>query len=436
MKRHPWLVLAALTTLHVIAHVDRNIVLGFSPQITAELALSNTQFGFLIGPVWVLSYGVMAPFLGSLADRYSRPRIMAAGIFVWSVCTAASGFAQDFGQIAAARFFVASGEAALVPAAIALLGDVFDERRRGTAAGVFFIGIPVGIGLAFVLAGVFGASPGWRGTFTALGLIGVVLSVPLAFVRDERAGRAHEVGERLFAQLRSLAAVLRGSPRVVLAMMGFITVQLIHAAFSFYQLWLVRERGLDPATIARQIGVLQIVSGTLGAFLGGVLADPLAARLRGGHAAVLAWLVAVGGPLILLHMFVEPGGPLFYLGMAACFFLPLATCGSALAILQSEIPTRMRATAVGVTIFGISVVAIASGNVAAGAAGDWLAQAGHRNPLTVVLIGMYALVMASLTMFVAATRHPALGPAEAQEPIVARTPDLGRDERRRARPTR
>ena len=407
MKRHPWLVLAVLLVLHIIAHIDRNILLGFSPHITAELALSNTQFGFLVGPVWVLSYGLMAPFLGSLADRYSRPRIMAAGIAVWSLCTAASGFAQDFGQMALARLFVASGEAALIPAAIALLGDVFDERRRGTAAGVFFTGIPLGIGLAFVLAGVVGATLGWRGTFTALGLIGIVLGLPLAFVRDERSDRAHEVGVPLFAQLRSVAAALRANPRVVFAMAGFITVQLIHAAFSFYQLWLVRERGLDPETIARQIGLLQIVCGTLGALLGGVLADPLAARLRGGHAAVLALLVAVGGPLILLHMFVEPGGILFYLGMAASFFLPLATCGSALAIIQSELPSGIRATAVGVAILGINVFAIALGNLAGGAASDWLTRAGHGNPLTIVLVGMYAVVMASLAMFLAAARRPA-----------------------------
>ena len=408
MARHPWLVLAALLVLHVIAHIDRNILLGFSPQITADLALSNTQFGVLVGPVWVLSYGLMAPLLGSLADRHSRPRIMAAGIAVWSLCTAASGFAHDLGEIAAARFFVASGEAALIPAAIALIGDVFDERRVGTAAGVFFMGIPLGIGLAFVLAGVVGPTLGWRNTFIALGVVGIALSVPLAFVPDERADRAHGVGEPIIAQLRVVAAALRANPRVVLVMAGFITVQLMQAAFSFYQLWLVRERGLDPAIVARQIGVLQLVCGTLGALLGGVLADPLAARLRGGHAAVLAWLVAVCGPLIILHMFVEPGSALFYLGMAASFFLPLATCGGALAIIQGGVSVRMRATVAGVTIFGISFIAIAFGNLAAGAASDWLAQAGHRNPLTVVLVGMYSVVLASLAMFVAAARRPAL----------------------------
>jgi len=422
MKRHPWLVLAALLFLHVIAHVDRSIPLAFSPQVTAELALSNTQFGVLIGPVWVLSYGLMAPLLGSLADRYSRPRIMAAGIAVWSLCTAASGFTQDFGQIALARFFVASGEAALIPAALALLGDVVDERRHGMAAGVFFMGIPLGIGLAFVLAGQVGATLGWRGTFTALGLIGVAVAVPLAFVRDERSNRAQEVGEPLFSQLRSVAAVLRASPRIVYAMAGFIMVQLIYGAFSFYQLWLVRERGLDPETIARQIGVMQIVCGTLGALLGGVLADPLAARLRGGHPAVLALLVAAGGPLILLHMFVEPGGALFYVGMAANFFLPLSMCGSTLAIIRSELPARMQATAVGLTILGINVFAIAFGSLAAGATSDWLTQAGQGNPLTVVLIGMYVAVMGSLAMFVAAARRTAVRATEGQDTGVGQSP--------------
>jgi predicted MFS family arabinose efflux permease len=281
---------------------------------------------------------------------------------------------------------------------------------------VFFMGIPAGIGLAFVLAGVVGATMGWRGTFTTLGVIGIVVAVPLAFVRDERSGRAHAAGEPFLAQLRSVAAVLRANPRVVYTMLGFITIQLVYAAFSFYQLWLVRERGLDAATIARQIGMLQIVFGMLGALLGGLVGDRIAARFRGGHAAVLALLVAVCGPLILLHMFVEPGGTLFYLGMAASFFLPLSTYSSALAIIQGEVPARMRATMAGVTMFGISVFAIAFGNLAAGAVSDRLAQAGHGTPLTVVLIGMYTLVMAALALFIAAARHPVNRLTEGQDP--------------------
>ncbi|KAF7960255.1 hypothetical protein AWV80_35485 [Cupriavidus sp. UYMU48A] len=140
-KKSPSAVLATLLTIHLLAHIDRNMLLGFSPQIIKDLAINNAQYGFLAGAVWVLSFGVMAMIMGTLADRFSRTRIIAAGILIWSVCTWASGRAQSFEQMAIARFFVASGEAALVPAAVSLLAELFSEKRRGTAMGLFFMGI-------------------------------------------------------------------------------------------------------------------------------------------------------------------------------------------------------------------------------------------------------------------------------------------------------
>ena len=101
-KDSPRVVLAFLLLVHVVAHIDRNMLLGFSPQITHDLALSNAQYGFLAGAVWVLSFGVMALVMGSLADRFSGTKVMAAGILIWSVCTAASGAAQNFERFAAA----------------------------------------------------------------------------------------------------------------------------------------------------------------------------------------------------------------------------------------------------------------------------------------------------------------------------------------------
>ena len=189
-KDSPRTVLIGLLVLHVLAHIDRNMLLGFSPQITQDLAINNAQYGFLAGAVWVLSYGVMALFLGSLADRFSRMRVMAAGLLIWSACTAASGAAQSFEQMVAARFLVASGEAALVPAAVSLLMEVFKPERRGSATGVFFMGIPLGIGLAFTLAGTLGAAYGWRGTFYALGVAGVVIALPMLLLNDQRDARS------------------------------------------------------------------------------------------------------------------------------------------------------------------------------------------------------------------------------------------------------
>ncbi|MBE7940307.1 MFS transporter [Ramlibacter aquaticus] len=404
-KNHPRAVLAALLAVHVLAHIDRNMLLGFSPQVTRELALSNAQYGLLTGAVWVLSFGVMAVVLGSLADRFSRTWVMAGGILVWSACTAASGAAQDFGQMVAARFFVASGEAALVPAAISLLTEIFPDRRRGGAIGVFFMGIPLGIGFSFVLAGTLGAAEGWRTTFFLLGAVGVACALPLLLLPDRRAAVAAPAPAQrtpVRAHLRAVVATLREAPAVAPTIVGFVLVHMAFAGLAFTQLWLVRERGLDAATIARQVGMLQLAFGALGALVGGFVGDGAARRMRGGHAGFILLLLAVCGPLMLAYRFAAPGSLLFYAGMCAGFFLPLATYGPANALIQSQTPPHMRSTMTGVTMMLINLFAIAGGNLAVGAVSDRLAAGAHAAPLTAVLLATDLAALASAFFFLRA----------------------------------
>jgi len=407
-KDHPRTVLIALLLIHVLAHVDRNMLLGFSPQITRELGLSNAQYGFLTGAVWVLSFGVMAVFLGSLADRFSRTRVMAAGILLWSACTAASGAAESFGQMVAARFLVASGEAALVPAAVSLLAELFVVQRRGAAIGVFFMGIPLGIGVSFLLAGSLGATQGWRSTFFTLGLVGVAIALPLALLRDRReVQESHEDAARgapFVRQVQAVFATLRATPTVVWTMVGFVLVHMVFAGLSFAPLWLVRERGLDAAAIARQLGALQLVFGALGSLAGGVLGDRVARRVKGGHAGFMLMLLAVCGPLMIAYRFAPAGSMLFYVGMCAGFFLPLATYGPANALIQGLTPMRMRSTVTGLTMMLINVFAIAIGNLAVGALSDRLEAAGSPQPLTAVLLATDVLAIASGLFFALAAR--------------------------------
>jgi len=412
-KGSPRAVLAALLVIHVVAHIDRNMLLGFSPQITSDLGISNAQYGFLAGAVWVLSFGVMAVFMGTLADRFSRTKVIAAGILIWSACTAASGAAQNFEQMVAARFFVASGEAALVPAAVSLLAELFREDRRGGAMGVFFMGIPLGVGLSFLLAGTVGATYGWRDTFGLLGVIGVVLALPALLLKDSRDGSAAaaERGAPFVQQIRAVIGALRSSPTVMFTITGFVLVHLVFAGLAFTQLWLVRERGFDAADIARQVGAIGLAFGVLGSLVGGVLSDRLAHYIKGGHAGFMTLLVIVCGPLMLAYRFAEPGSMLFYTGMCAGFFLPLALYGPALALIQGLTPVQMRSTVTGFAMMLINVFAVAIGNAAAGAVSDRLAAAGSTHPLTTVLIATDVIVMAGAVFFALAARGPRVQPA-------------------------
>jgi predicted MFS family arabinose efflux permease len=411
-KQSPHAVLMALLVIHVIAHIDRNMLLGFSPQITQDLAISNAQYGFLAGAVWVLSFGFMAVFLGSLADRFSRTRVIAAGILIWSMCTAASGAAQSFGQMVAARFLVASGEAALVPAAVSLLMELFKARRAGTAVGVFFMGIPIGLGLAFVLAGVLGASLGWRGSFYALGVIGVIIGVPALWLKDDRtAAGESERGAPFGQQLRNVIGLLRGNAAVGYTVAGFVLVHLAFVGVAFAQLWLVRERGLDAAAMAQKIGLIGIVFGVLGSLVGGLLSDRLARRLPGGHAGFVVLLILVCGPLMVAYRFADAGSALFYVGMCAGFFLPLATYGPSLALIQGLTPDAMRSTVTGMTMLLINVFAIAIGNLVVGGISDRMSAAGAGHALTYVLLATDLLVLAAALFYVLAARGPRVAAA-------------------------
>ena len=399
-KQSPIALLLGLLLLHVLAQIDRNMLLGFSPQITQELSLSNAQYGVLTGAVWVLSFGFMAVFMGSLADRFSRTRVIAFGVLVWSLCTAASGQAHSFNQMVVARFFVATGEAALVPAAVSLLAEAFEERRRSGAIGLFFVGIPLGIGLSFVIAGSTGSTLGWRSTFTTLGLTGMLLTLPLWLMPDRRNGLpTQERGEPFQRQMRSVLTALRGSSALRNTIAAFVLIHFAFAGLAFVQLWLVRERGFDAALVARQMGLLQIIFGTLGALIGGMASDRLASRLKGGHASVLCVMVAVCAPLMLMYRFAAPGSALFYIGMCAGFFLPLASYGPSTALVQALTPAPMRSTLIGATMMLINLFAIAIGNLAVGAASDVLTRHGSNFALTSVLIATDVLVACSLWFY-------------------------------------
>jgi MFS family permease len=404
-KKSPCAVLATLMVIHLLAQVDRNILLGFAPQITGELAINNAQYGFLVGAVWVLSYGVMAVFLGALADRHSRPRVIGAGMLVWSVCTVASGFVQNFEQMVAARFLVATGEAALVPAATALLMELFSEKRRGTAVGLFYLGIPLGIGCSFLLAGTLGAIHGWRTTFYVLGVCGVVIGLPLMLMSDKRSNNTvQERGAPLKAQLSAVLGELRDNRMVRYTVIGFVLAHLVYPGLSFAQLWMTREKGMEPATIAMTLGAMQIVFGSLGALAGGVLSDRLAPRFKGGHASVLVLLMLVCAPFMIAYRLVPTDSPLFYVGMAVGIFMLMSLYGSATTAIQGAVPVRMRSTVMGCAMLLLNLFSVALGTFVVGWISDVLTTAGMDSPLTHVLLvsDVLALVLGGFFFYVAA----------------------------------
>lgn len=410
LQRFPRTVLAVLLLINILGYIDRALLLGFSPQITGDLHLTNTQFGLLNGAIWVLSYGVMAMVCGSLADRYSRTRLISIGMLIWSLCTGASGLAENFSHMVIARFFVATGEAALVPAGTALLADLFDEKHRATANGLFFMGIPLGIGLAYLLSGTLGAGLGWRGTYFLLGGVGIVMAVALWFVKDDardptHASRVSEMPKLSpKTQLQSVKRALAEKPVLIFSIIGFVAVQFSIAANYFLQLWLVRELGADPAGISRQIGLLQIVAGIVGAACGGLLSDWIVRHTKGSLALLPVITLCVCIPLMALSRFAELGGAMLYVGLAASFLLPFTVYGGSIGLLQQESPVHLRSTIIGLQMLSLNIIALALGSFFAGWLSDFLAASGNATPLRWVMLTFDGLTALALIGYVGAAR--------------------------------
>jgi len=168
--------LAVLFLVNVFNQGDRMLFGVVVEPIRRDLSLSDTQLSLVGGLFFVLFNLVAGLFLARAIDRGNRVRILALGVVVWSLATAALGLAQGFWTLAAARVAVGVGEATAFPAVMSLIPDLFRAEARGRAVAVFQSSSFVGIVGGTVVAGVLGAALGWRSMFHACGLAFWVLN--------------------------------------------------------------------------------------------------------------------------------------------------------------------------------------------------------------------------------------------------------------------
>jgi len=135
-------VLAAAVGLNT---VDRNMFGLLLPMIRADIPMSDTALGFLMGPAFVIVYSIAGVPIAWMADRIGRRAIIAAGLAAWSMVTAATGLAASVGQLAMARILLGIGEASNMAPSSALIGDMFRGRGRVIALAAFSAGGPLAI---------------------------------------------------------------------------------------------------------------------------------------------------------------------------------------------------------------------------------------------------------------------------------------------------
>ncbi|WEK28875.1 MAG: MFS transporter [Candidatus Pseudomonas phytovorans] len=311
---YEWYVVILCMVAYVFSFVDRQILALMIEPIKADLQLSDTQFSLLHGLAFSLFYAFMGMPIAYLADRFSRPRIIAVGVIFWSIATAACGLSKNFLQMFLARIGVGVGEAALSPSAYSMFSDMFPREKLGRAVGVYSIGSFVGGGIAFLVGGyviamlkgaqtielaILGTMKAWQLAFFIVGLPGVIVGLLIWLtVRDPRRkgvqldpdGQVRKV--RLTDGLRFI-----GRHRA--------TFGCHYLGFSFYAMALfcmmswspalyIRKFGMSPEQAGFMLGTVLLLANTTGVVFGGWLTDHLAKRGRSDAAMRTGVIGAVG----------------------------------------------------------------------------------------------------------------------------------------------
>jgi MFS family permease len=421
--RYAWFLLALLTLLNVVNFVDRQLISSLQIPIREELGLSTLQIALLAGYAFAVIYAIAGLLLGSVADRWHRPRLIATGLFIWSALTAASGLAQNFWQLGVARFFIGIGEATLTPAAIAMLGDVFHPKRRALASGLYYLGIPIGAGLSLVIASLVAPIPSlawpgmsWRSCFLALGLIGVALVGAMLLIKDPvRGGSEYRTAQQPAVALptRSLRQIfgevlntLRHSPALVLTMVAGVLINIPVGSTWLDPAWMVEERGFSHSQATLFLGVLFLLGGSLGNFVGGWLGDLFHRRWSGGRLVALIVIQIVISPFGIAFRLLPPDSWMFPVCCLASAMLVTMIYGPIYASVQELTPLRIRSTMIAVLIVGLMLMGASLGSPLAALIAEKLKAAGVAQPLTwgIFVTGQIGLLAIPL-LLVAAQRY-------------------------------
>lgn len=303
----PFFALAVLFSMNLLNYIDRYVFFSAGPRISKELGFDDSEFGTL-SVSFMIVYTLVSPLMGWLGDRYNRKRLLAFGVGLWSVATVGTAFAHGFYEMFFWRALLGVGEASYGIIAPTLLSDLFTPKRRGRVMGVYYLALPVGGAIGYLIGGHFAEHGDWRHAFWIVGLPG--LAAAFAGLAMSDPGRGASEGKPALGKAdrpgaRQYLAILK-TPSFLYNTAGQAAVTFALGAYAvwgatFYH----RVRGMGEAQAGRQIGVLSAGAGLLGIALGTLVADGLRKLTR---RAYLIWpfvAVAIATPFGTLAL-LEP----------------------------------------------------------------------------------------------------------------------------------
>jgi MFS transporter, Spinster family, sphingosine-1-phosphate transporter len=368
----PRTALAILTGLNFLNYVDRFIPAAVMPSIIAALHLKDSQAGSL-STLFILSYSLVSPVAGWLADRRPRFQLAALGVFVWSLATFGSGLAMTFLALVVARALTGVGEASYVVITPSLVSDYYPPARRGRALAIFYAAIPVGSALGYVLGGAINARFGWRWAFFLAGAPGAALAFALLFLRDPPRG-ALDVVEASGAVPSVSAPPSSGALLRIPSFLYNTAAQIIYTFVvgglaTWMPTYFVRVRHLPLASADLMFGGVLAAAGLVGTLIGGRLGDRLAARHPSGHFLLAGTSLLLSVPFAVAGI-VAPSPAIFWPAMFVALTLLFLNTGPLNAAMANVLPAQLRGRGFALSTMAIHLLGDAASPTVIGFASD------------------------------------------------------------------
>ncbi|MFY9562331.1 MAG: MFS transporter [Terriglobales bacterium] len=385
---HPRTTLVVLTALNLLNYADRNVLYAVQPLVQDEFHLSKTQIGYLTS-AFLGFYVIAAPFVGPLADRYSRKVIIVLGAVFWSGLTLLTAVTHTYGELLVRHTLVGVGEATFVTIAPTFVVDLFSEDKRARILGVFYLAIPVGSAAGYLVGGYLAPIYGWRFPFYIAAVPGFLLALAVWMLKEPERGQ--------FDSLKQTPE--RATIHGLLHNRAFLTATLGMAAMTFslggIQVWmpqfLFSERHYSLESANLMFGIIVVADGILASLAGGWLGDYLLKRTKSAYYLVSAVSMALGVPFMIVALFSSGRVMVPAIGVAA-FFLLLNTSPLNAAVINS-VDAHIRATAISVNIFIIHIL----GDMPSPTMMGWVAD--HRSLQAAFILPVIAMAVSSAILF-------------------------------------
>jgi MFS family permease len=370
---YAWYVVGVLIVAYIMAFLDRQILSLLVAPIKADLGISDIQIGLLQGLAFAIFYSLCILPAGWLVDRYNRRNILAIGLACWSVMTFACGFADNFGQLFAARMGVGIGEAVLGPAAYSIITNLFSKQRLPLAISVYSIGGSIGAGLAYLFGSLVASIAGpaatmfpilsglapWQVAFILVSLPGLPLLFLLLTVREPHAlaGKDQPVAipVRPFLRARARFFIFYCSGIGMLTTVSYANMAWIPTMF--YRIY-----GWETSVTAQYLGLMMISFGTAGILSGGMIAMRLSKTRRDATLRVAFWSAAALVPLCAAAALA--GTPWLSLALYAPFtFISTSFVSLGPTSIQLITPDALRGRVNGIALMFVTMIGVSIGPV-------------------------------------------------------------------------